>query len=159
MLDFIIAQQHIFRNILDIILVFLILRGLFRIMRGTKGIYFMNGIIILFIIYAGSRYLKLTLFSQLLDQLMLMLMVALPIIFQSELKRGLEMLGRKNPLVRWFIKAPEIAAESIEVVAEAAENMAKRKIGALIVFERGSSLASVSQSGSYIDAVLSKIMI
>lgn len=159
LLDFIIAQQYIFKTVLDIILVFLILRGLFRIMRGTKGIYFMNGIIILFIIYAASRYLNLTLFTQLLDQLMLMLMVALPIIFQTELKRGLEVLGRKNPIVRWFIKPAVIAPESIGVVLEAAEAMSKKRIGALIVFERENPLMTVSQSGSLIDAVLSKVMV
>lgn len=158
-LDFIIQQQFWLRTTLDLVLVFLILYWIFKVMRGTKGIYFMNGIILLFMIFIVSRYLHLTLFSQLLNQLILMLMVAVPIIFQNELKRGLETLGQKNPIVKWFIKIPVIASESIAIVAEAAEQLSKKRIGALIVFERGNPLPAVSQSGSYIDAVLSKIMI
>jgi diadenylate cyclase len=88
-----------------------------------------------------------------------MLMVAVPIIFQSELKRGLETLGRKNPIMKWFIKIPVIASESIVTVAETAEALSQKRVGALIVFERGNQLPVVFQSGSYIDAVLSKIII
>jgi diadenylate cyclase len=159
MLDFIVQQQFWFRTALDLGLVLLILYWIFKVMRGTKGIYFMNGIILLFLIFIASRYLHLTLFSQVLNQLILMLMVAVPIIFQSELKRGLETLGRKNPIVKWFIKVPAIAAKSIAMVAEAAEQLSQKRIGALIVFERGNPLPVVTQSGSYIDAVLSKILI
>jgi len=159
LLQFLLGQQYLLRTILDLFLVLILLKGLFTIMRGTKGIFFMNGIIILFIIFTASRYLNLTLFSQLVNQLMLMLMVALPIIFQSELKRALEDLGKKNPLVRWFTKTSAIASESIEIVAEAAAALAVGKVGALIVFERENALPAVGQSGSAIDAALSKIMI
>lgn len=119
----------------------------------------MHGLIVLVLIFAVSRGLKLTLFSWLLDQLMLIVMVGLPIIFQGELKRGLEYLGRKNPMLRWFIKTSTLAPESISAAAEAAAGLAQKRTGALIVFERENPLSGVTDSGSYIDAVLSKIMI
>ena len=78
---------HIFFTIIDITLVLFIFYHLFKILKGTKGIFFLNAILILFIIYALSRFLSLTLFNALLEQVMLMLFVALPIIFQNELKR------------------------------------------------------------------------
>jgi diadenylate cyclase len=152
-------KQHGLLTIVDILLVLLILSQLFKYMRGTKGIFFLNGIIILFLVDASSRYLKLTLFSWLLDQILLMLFVALPIIFQNEFKRALETLGRRNPIVKWLIKPPVIAPESIDVVVEAVERMAKQKTGALIVFEREDPLLTVSESGSSIDADLTKILI
>lgn len=156
-----INPTHLFllQTALDLCLVFGILRIIFKVMRGTKGLYFVNGLIILFAVFAASRYLNLTLFSQLLNQLMTMLMVALPIIFQSELKQGLESLGRKNPIIKWFVKPSVIAPESITAVVDAAENLASKRVGALIVFEREDRLATVFESGSYIDAVLSRIMI
>jgi len=159
LLKFLIEYRNIFRTLLDLILVFSVLRALFKVMRGTKGIFFINGLIILFIIFASSRYLQLTLFTQLLEQLLLILIVAIPIIFQSELKRALEALGRKNPMVRWFIKTPLIASESIDIIAEGANSLAKKRIGALIVIEQENPLTVVHQSGLYIDAVLSKILI
>ncbi|WP_440130859.1 hypothetical protein, partial [Mycobacterium tuberculosis] len=143
MIDFLMQQQTILRNILDLFLVFVLLYGLFKVMRGTKGMYFMHGLIVLVLIFAVSRGLKLTLFSWLLDQLMLIVMVGLPIIFQGELKRGLEYLGRKNPLLRWFIKTSTLAPESINAVTEAVAGLAQKRTGALIVFERENPLPGV----------------
>ena len=149
----------VIKEIIDVSLVLLILIQLFKIMKGTKGIFFLNAIIILFLVYSSSKLLNLVYFSYLLEQIMLILFVALPIIFQNELKRALETLGRKNPLVKWFIKPPVIAVESIDMVAEAAESLAKQKIGALIVLERENPLPVVHESGSYIDGILNKILI
>lgn len=150
---------HIFFTIIDITLVLFILYHLFKILKGTKGIFFLNAILILFIIYALSRFLSLTLFNALLEQVMLMLFVALPIIFQNELKRALEVLGQKNPILQWLIKPPEIPTESIEIVAEAVESLSKHRYGALIVFERNDPLPMVKQSGSFLDGALSQILI
>lgn len=158
MFDFL-TKQHVVLTIFDISLVLIILSRLFKYIRGTKGIFFLNGIIILFLVNASARYLKLTLFSWLLDQVLLMLFVALPIIFQNELKRALETLGRNNPIVKWFLKPPVIAPESIDIVIEAVERLARQKMGALIVFEREDPLLTVSESGSLIEASLSKILI
>jgi diadenylate cyclase len=128
-------------------------------MRGTKGIFFLNAIVILFLVYVISNFLNLTIFSLLLQQLMFIMMVALPIIFQNELKRVLETMGRKNPIIKWFIKTPIIAVESIDIVADAVESLATEKVGALIVFERVDPLVVVNESGSFIDAALTKIII
>lgn len=153
------GSQHIFLTIIDVILVLFVLYYLFKILKGTKGIFFLNAIMILFLIYASSRFLSLTLFNALLEQIMLMLFVALPIIFQNELKRALEVLGQKNPILQWLIKPPEIPTESIEIVAEAVVSLSKHKHGALIVFERNDPLPMVKQSGSYLDSALSQIVL
>ncbi len=152
-------NQHIFLTIVDISLVLLVLSYLFKMMRGTKGIFFLNAVVIIFLVYATSKYLNLTMFSWMLEQLMLILMVALPIIFQNELKRILENLGSRNPIIKWFIKTPVIAVETIDIVTGAVDRLSKEKVGALIVLEREDPLRVVIESGSYIDTVLTKIMI
>jgi diadenylate cyclase len=132
---------------------------MFKLLRGTKGIFFLNGIIFLYLAVVASDFLKLKYLGLLLTWLMYMLIVGLPIIFQHELKRALELLGRRNPIVKWFVKAPTIAVESIDIVAAAAERLSHERIGALIVFEREDLLPVVRESGSYIDAILTKILI
>ena len=148
-----------FLRIIDLILVLFVLYYLFKILKGAKGIFFLNAILILFIINLLSRSLGLEYFNVLLEQIMLMLFVALPIIFQNELKRALEVLGQKNPILQWLIKPPEIPTESIEIVAEAVESLSKHKHGALIVFERNDPLPMVKQSGSFLDGTLSQILV
>ena len=152
-------EHNIIRTAIDLFLVILIITQLFKLMRGTKGVFFLNGIIILFLTYIFSRALGLEYLNLLLSWIIIMLGVALPVIFQNELKRAMEILGRKNPIIKWFVKPPVIAIESIDIVAEAVESLAKQKIGALIVLEREDPLPVVSESGSYIVAALSAILI
>ncbi|MCL6591814.1 MAG: diadenylate cyclase CdaA [Firmicutes bacterium] len=158
MLKFLLNQNTLI-FILDILLVALILNRLFKLLQGTKGIFFLNGIIILYFATVASDFLKLKYLGLLLQWMMYVLIVGLPIIFQPELKRALETLGRKNPIIKWFVKSPVIAVESIDIAASAAERLSQQKIGALIVFEREDLLPVVRESGSYIDAILSRIMI
>jgi diadenylate cyclase len=146
-------------NILDILLVIVVILQVFRWMRGTKAIAFMNAAVILFLIYAISRYLNLVLFTQLLNFLSLIMVVSLPIIFQSELKRVIEIFGEKNPLIKRFVTPPVIAAESIEIIVSAAATLSQKRIGALIVLQQQNFLSMVHQSGTKVDAMLSAIMI
>ncbi|TCL55719.1 diadenylate cyclase [Hydrogenispora ethanolica] len=148
-----------FKSIVDILLVGLILFQMFKIMRGTKGIFLLNGVLILYLAYIGSSSLGLKSLSTLLNWIMMMLIVALPIIFQNELKRFLESLGSKNPILKWFLNPPPIAPQSIDIVVEAAESLAKARIGALIVFEREDRLTVVGESGSPIDGVVNKVLV
>lgn len=153
------GNQPIFLKMIDLILVFSVLYYLFKILKGAKGIFFLNAVLILFLINVSSRFLGLEYFNALLEQIMLMLFVSLPIIFQNELKRALETLGQKNPILQWLIKPPDIPQESIEIVAEAVASLSKHRHGALIVFERNDSLPMVKQSGSYLDGALSQIFV
>lgn len=146
-------------NIIDVLLVLAVILQIFRWMRGTKAIFFMNAAIILFLIYAVSRYLNLVLFTQLLNLMGLIMIVSLPIIFQSELRRVIEIFGQKNPIIKRWVKPLVIDPESIEIIVEAATALAQKRVGALIVLEHNNPLTVVHQSGSRIDAKLSKILL
>lgn len=158
-MDFSWITSRLFLSGFDILLVLLVLTQLFKWMRGTKGVFFLNAIVILFLMYSVSHVLKLDLFTNLLQQMMWILMVAVPIIFQNELKQALESLGHKNPIIKWFIKPPTIAEQSLDLIAEAAEDLSGERIGALIIIEREASLTTVIESGSLIDGLLSKILV
>jgi diadenylate cyclase len=153
------TDSNIIRTIIDLFLVLLILTRLFKWLKGTKGIFFINAIIILYLANIASDALSLKYLGVLFQWIMTMLVVALPIIFQHELRQILEYLGRRNPIIKWFVKAPNIAIQAIDIVAEAVEGLSKNKIGALIVFEREDLLVVVRDSGSSIDATVSKILI
>ena len=155
----ILTDSNIIRTTIDLLLVLLILTRLFKWLKGTKGIFFINAIIILYLANIASDALSLKYLGVLFQWIMTMLVVALPIIFQHELRQILEYLGRRNPIIKWFVKAPNIPIQSIDIVAEAVEGLAKNKVGALIVFEREDFLAVVRNSGSSIDTAVSKILI
>lgn len=147
------------RTIIDLLLVLLILTRLFKWLKGTKGIFFINAIIILYLANIASDALSLKYLGVLFQWIMTMLVVALPIIFQHELKQILEYMGRRNPIIKWFVKASDIAIEAIDIVAEAVGSLSENKVGALIVFEREDLLAVVRDSGSSMDAAINKILI
>jgi diadenylate cyclase len=153
------TDRVLMRTIIDLVLVLLILTRLFKWLRGTKGIFFINAIIILYLANIISDALSLKYLGVLFQWIMTMLVVALPIIFQHELKQILEFMGHRNPIIKWFVKAPNIAIETIDVVVEAVSVLSENKIGALIVFEREDSLGMVRDSGSNIDAIVNKILI
>ncbi|HBF39915.1 MAG TPA: hypothetical protein DDW50_21720, partial [Firmicutes bacterium] len=73
-----IFTQHIVLTLIDLLLVLMVVYQLFKMMRGTKGFLFLNALIIIFVVYATSKYFHLVMFSWLLEQIMLILMVALP---------------------------------------------------------------------------------
>lgn len=154
-----ITESNIVRTIIDLLLVLLILSRFFKWLKGTKGIFFVNAIIILYLANIASDALSLKYLGVLFQWIMTMLVVALPIIFQHELRQILEYLGRRNPIIKWFVKDPNIAIQAIDIVAAAVEGLAKSRVGALIVFEREDFLSVVRESGSRIDASLSKILI
>ncbi len=158
-MEFFKLYGSIFLRLTDIFLVLLVINSLWKMMKGTKGIFFLNAIIILLLVYMASKALNFELFSSLLEYLMIIMIVGMPILFPMELKKAVESLGTHNPIAKFFIKPPTIATESIEVVAEAAESLSRKRIGGLLVFEWEDSLLNVVESGLNLDAVLSKILL
>ncbi|MGE5529924.1 MAG: diadenylate cyclase CdaA [Patescibacteria group bacterium] len=140
---------------LDLLLVVLFIWRLFLMMRGIKGLAFLNVLAVLFIIQVTSRSLPLPLLSSLLQLLGPMLLVAFPVLFQSELRRALEQLGRRTFLSRLLLGSHPLEARFITTVVQAAENLAQSRVGALIVIERDQHLGEIAASGVRLDAAIS----
>ena len=110
--------------------------------RGTRAIQVLKGLMVLFIAFFISQLLSLTTINWLLTKIFAISVIALLIIFQPELRRGLAHLG-KNRFLAIFSRTEE----TINEIVKAAVRLSKRKIGALIAIEREIGLKIYIESG------------
>ena len=145
-----------FGDLVDIISVAVLLYYVYKQIRDTRAMALLKGLIVLAVINIVSRFFDLHVISWILQQGMTVLLVALPVVFQPELRRALERLGRG----RLFTKSQNVSEEEIdktlnEVIA-AAKVMSRERIGALIVFEREVGLGEIIDTGIEIDGKVSR---
>ena len=127
-----------------------------RFLRGTQAVSLLNGLIILFAANIASDFLGLTALNWLLRQVTAMAIVGIPVVFQPEIRRALEQLGR-GKLFATTLR--ELGTEEMErvlrEVVRAAESMSRDFVGALIVLERSTGTGDITESGVMLDAVVS----
>jgi diadenylate cyclase len=128
---------------------------LLLLIRGTRAVQITLGLFVLVVILAISNLLHLLVLATVMQYLLLGTAVGLPIVFQPELRRGLEQLGRGRLFVRDRRAEDEIATEQIRIVAQAAFILARQRIGALVVVEQQTGLREYVESGTALDARLS----
>lgn len=142
-------------DLIDIILVALLFFGLFYALRGTRAIPLVRSITALLVGLAFlSRVVRLRAFSWLVEQLFPAILVAVPVLFQPELRRALERMGRGR-LFLLSSTSEEPYEAVLTGVIEAARRMAHDKVGALIVFERETGLQEYVETGVELDAEVS----
>ncbi len=137
-------------DVLDILLVALVFYMIFMLIRGTQAVQLLRGIIVLVIIILVSTVLPLPAFKWLMRNSLTPLLVAIPVIFQPELRRGLERLGRAGGL----INRPREAVVTLVVteIARACRRLSEQGHGALIVLERNTGLQDYVDTGVRLDA-------
>jgi diadenylate cyclase len=142
-------------DVVDILLVAAILFAVLQLIRGTQAVQLLRGMIIfIFLSVLLSSMLRLTAFSWLLNNAIPSLLVAIPVIFQPELRRALERLGRAGGLIERPMR--EAAANrAISHVARASRLLAEARHGAIIVLERNTGLEAYVDTGVAIDAQVS----
>ena len=124
----------------------------FYAIKGTRAVPLVRGITALIIFLALlTRLFDLRAFSWLVEQLLPAMLVGIPVLFQPELRRALEQLGRGRVLIL-SQKNSERFLQAIAGVVEAADYMAERNTGALIVFERQTGLQEYIETGIMVDA-------
>src|SRR5512138_2559807 len=141
-------------SVLDILLVAaLIFAGLY-IIRGTPAVQLLRGLLVLIAITGLlSNFLHLTAFNWLIRNTLPALLLAIPVIFQPELRRALERIGRAGSwLDRPVSGDPQRA---IGEIARAVGSLSKQKLGALIVIEQKTGLQQFVDTGVAIDGVIS----
>lgn len=144
------------RDLLDILLVTILIYQLLLLIRGTRAVQLVMGLLVLFVLYALSRWLRLMTVNWLLSYVGIVIPIAFLILFQPELRRMLELLGRGAPLATAFGTSlgREEAIRLVSDVARAARILAIRKTGALIVLERTTGLTDVVETGIKVDAAV-----
>ena len=142
-------------DVLDILLVAIFFFVLFYALRGTRAVPLVRGITALLVVLTFlSRIVRLRAFSWLIGQILPALLVGVPVLFQPELRRALERLGRG----RFFSLSTQQAdaqETTLQAVVEATRQMAENYVGVLIVFERETGLQDFVETGVVIDAEVS----
>ena len=141
------------KDIVDVLAVTYIIYYLILLVRGTRAIQLLKGIFVLVIIWALSTWFDLYTLKWLMNQLFTFGVLAVFIIFQPELRRGLEQLGRGKLFGR--SKDEEELTRSISHIIKAVNYLSRRKIGALIVFERQTGLNEYVESGIPMQSLIS----
>ena len=150
-------------DLIDILVIAYLVYKAIGFLRETRAGQLVKGIAILIIVALLARLLKLVSLQWLLSTVFESALIAVAIIFQPELRRALEKVGRSN--FGSFVKGQtpveerENATKCIEAVCQAAAGMSKQKVGALIVFERNTLLGDIVNTGTLIDASASPQMI
>ena len=146
-------------DILDIVVVAYFLYRLHLMMKNTRAATLAKGLLVLLVFMVICRYLNLHVSSWLLEKSMTVILVALPVVFQPELRRALEQIGRG----KLFHKTSELDEQEFEdmldSVAHATKIMSKNKVGALMVFERSTGLEDRIETGVAVDGIVSSGLI
>lgn len=136
------------KEIIDILIVSYVVYKLIMLLRGTRAIQLMKGIFVVVLVWSLSFLFNLNTLQWLMNQMFTYGVMALIIIFQPELRRALERLGRGKLLFsRTTIDEDHELNSRIGEIVKAVNNLARRKIGAIIVFERETGLNEYIESG------------
>jgi len=152
-----------FLDFIDIFLVAIILFQLYKLIRGTSALSIFIGIFLIYMFWLIVKALNMELIGALLGQVIGVGVIALIIVFQQEVRRFLLVIGNRYMTRRKFsfgkiftsVEEEKSSPKEAEEIVRAAESMASKKTGALIVLGRKSSLDIYSEGGERIDAIIS----
>jgi diadenylate cyclase len=142
------------RVLVDILIVGSLIYGLLIMIKDTTAVTLVRGLAMLILGGAAvSSLFNLPMLGWLVKNSIPALLVAIPILFQPELRRALEKIGGAGGLLGQGVPVSN-QAQLIEVIADAARRMAERRWGALIVLERQAALGEYASTGVELDALL-----
>ncbi len=139
------------RDIIDVLIVAYVFYRLILLIKGTRAVELLKGLVLLFITALLSDWLGFTTISWILRNSMTFLVVALPIVFQPELRRALEHLGRG----RFFNPVAVDREKTSREIASAAFRLSEKGWGGIIVIERETGLKDFIEEGTILDSVIS----
>jgi diadenylate cyclase len=143
------------RDALDVLLVAIVIYRIFTLFRGTRAMQMLVGVGVLVAASVAARQLELHTLGWLLDTLWSFWVVVLVVLFQPELRRALTSLGHAAALRALFGSRGADTLRVVDEIASVAGSLAERRIGALIVIERGTGLRQYAELGVALDALVS----
>ena len=147
-------------DVVDILVVAYIIYRVMKLLKDTSAARLAKGILILVLIMLFASFLRLTMISWLLQQALNVGLFAIVVVFQPELRRLLEQIGKGN-FSRLIVPAdaPDEVESMITATVSACADMSRTKTGALIVFERRERLGEIISTGTMVDAAPSAELI
>jgi diadenylate cyclase len=140
------------RDFVDVLIVAIVIYNLLLLIRGTRAVQVLLGILFLGGFYYLARFARLVTLETILEKFLIVLPFAILVLFQHEIRRALSSFGR-NPF--WRLATHEEGAAAFNEIVLAATTLAGRKIGALIVIERLEGLREYIENGVRLNAEVS----
>jgi len=141
---------HFIINMIDLCLVYYLIYRMLLLIRGTRTVPMAIGLGIVFFFYLTAKQVGLLTLYSLLEVFMSVVVIFTLIVFQDDIRRALIRVGR----FAWFSKTQE--TQVVEEVIKASATLATHKIGAIIIFERDAALDEFIESGTAVDAAVTK---
>lgn len=147
-------------DLFDIIIVAVIFYKLLMLIRETRAEQLIKGLIVLLAVFNVSKWLQLHMVQYILENTLTVGVIALLVVFQPELRRALEYIGR----TRWLsVSISEVIRqelqENIDEIVTAVSTLSRTKTGALIVMERETGLNEIVDTGTLIEGRISSLLI
>ena len=151
------------RNIVDIGILAVLIYSIIKLVMHTRANSLFKGIIFILVLSWLAEALQISAVSWLLQQVINTGVLVLVIVFQPELRRALDQIGRSKWTRQMFSSQKKQSSgrteQHVAEIVRALNNMSRKKIGALIVFERSTGLGDVIESGTVVDAEISDPLI
>lgn len=144
------------RSAIDIVVVAVVFYQFYMLIKRTRAVQLVKGVMVLLVVSLLAKYFELGAISWLLKKLLEMFVIAIPVVFQPELRKALEQLGRGS----FFTRHPVLSgvnnqAHVAEELVRCTQVLSKNRIGALIVLERKTGVQDFVETGIKIDGVVS----
>lgn len=156
------ARGFSFKDVIDVAIVTILIYGLIKLLRETRAGQLVKGLLLFIIIYLVSmpNILDLAMLNSILTYFFQSAFIAILIVFQPEIRKALEQMGRSNvgkSIVNVVGSKDKEASvlgirRAVNSVVDAVSSLQKMKMGALIVFERSTKLGDILETGTMIDA-------
>ncbi len=146
-------------DIIDILIVAFFIYKVLGFIKNSRAEQLAKGLLVLVVVVLVSGWFNLYTVNWILSQLLSVGLIALVVVFQPELRRGLEYMGRRSFSIRQFGSGRGSDTKPADVLSSAVGYFSSTSTGALIVIERQTSLSDVAETGTVIDARLSPELI
>lgn len=157
-------QHPDWRNLVDISILTVLVYQIIKLALNTRANSLLKGLLFILVLSWISDALEINAVNWLLQQVLSMGILVVVIVFQPELRRALDQIGRSKWTRQVFAssqkqKTKDRTEQHVSEMVRALTNMSRKKIGALIVLERSTSLGDVVDSGTVVDAEISDPLI
>ena len=151
------VERLTINDIIDIVIVAFMIYNLLMLTRETRANQVLKGVGIILVAYWISDFFKLQAFKWIMTYIMDAGAVVLVVLFQPELRRALEKIGRRTGLVEKIHHQndEDEVDRMIEEIIRAMEDLSRRKVGVLIVVEHKTALGDIIETGNPIDSIVS----
>ena len=143
-------------DLIDIVIVALLLYKMFGFIRETRAQQLFRGILLIVAIFIISEVFNLSLLNWLMTRFITVGLIAVVILFQPEIRRALEQIGRRGVLRSQFVDIDkESAYATVHMLVDAVDDFSSSKTGALIAIERETMLNDIIETGVVVDSEIS----